>query len=288
MIHSLFCTSGRNIGYLYFLILVALLFTFFSEPHFEAVSYSTLTLIKVYENAERDKNVIFSDNKGKTGIYMWTHLESGKIYIGSAADLSKRLKKYYSPFDLKRANNRICNALICHTHSAFSLSILEYIDISNLYKKEARVLILSREQFFLDTLLPDYNILKVAGSSLGHTHSTSSKALMSEAQSGENNNFYGKTHTAETKALISEANSGLNNPNFGKSFSAETRAKMSAAQGTAIFVYDSQGELVNSFSSARRAASYFNCSKGFILKCAKNGELFKNEWTLSLDKKLRE
>jgi len=36
---------------------------------------------------------------------MWTHKESGRRYVGSAVDLSKRLKDYFSPFYLKRAKN---------------------------------------------------------------------------------------------------------------------------------------------------------------------------------------
>lgn len=54
------------------------------------------------------------------------------MYVGSIVDLFRRLKDYYSPSKLKKANNYICNALIHHTHSVFSLTILEYIDISNL------------------------------------------------------------------------------------------------------------------------------------------------------------
>ena len=48
----------------------------------------------------------------------------------------------------------ICNAIITHTHSAFSLFIFEYINIENLSKEDARKLILSREQYYLDTLEP--------------------------------------------------------------------------------------------------------------------------------------
>jgi excinuclease UvrABC nuclease subunit len=37
-----------------------------------------------------------AENKGKAGIYRWTNLINGKTYVGSAADLSKRLAHYYS------------------------------------------------------------------------------------------------------------------------------------------------------------------------------------------------
>jgi hypothetical protein len=35
----------------------------------------------VYPNADMDKSSILSDNKGKAGIYQWTHILSGKKYV---------------------------------------------------------------------------------------------------------------------------------------------------------------------------------------------------------------
>jgi hypothetical protein len=45
----------------------------------------SLVPVIIYNNADIDRLKILSDNKGKTGIYQWTHNESGKIYVGSAA-----------------------------------------------------------------------------------------------------------------------------------------------------------------------------------------------------------
>jgi len=62
-------------------------------------------------------------------------------------DLSKRLRSYYSINYLDRNKSMyICNSLQNHGYSAFSLTILEYIDVSNLSKDESRKLILEREQ----------------------------------------------------------------------------------------------------------------------------------------------
>jgi len=47
--------------------------------------------IKTYSNAEQDKDKIISDNKDKSGIYMWKNINNGKKYIGSAVDLTNRL-----------------------------------------------------------------------------------------------------------------------------------------------------------------------------------------------------
>jgi len=276
----------------------------------------TFVPVIIYSNAEIDKSVILSANKGKAGIYQWKHNESNKIYIGSAVDLSKRLIKYYSPYGLKETNNYICRALILHGYSAFSLSIVEYIDISNLSKDEAKTLILLREQYYIDYLLPEFNILKLAGNSLGYKHTEETIALMSLAKSGENHPLFGKSHTAETIAKIQAANSGENHPNYGKNRSAETRtkisealsgennpmygrtsvnhpmygkshsvetlAKMSAAKGGTIYVYNiDKTTLVNSFPSARKAAEFFNCCHQTILNNSKNGKIFKEKWFLS-------
>jgi hypothetical protein len=52
--------------------------------------------IKIYLNAEAEKDKILKENKNKSGIYKWTNLINGKKYIGSAVDLYYRLKFYYS------------------------------------------------------------------------------------------------------------------------------------------------------------------------------------------------
>lgn len=39
---------------------------------------------------------ILKDNKGKTGLYRWTNIKTGHTYIGSAVDLSRRLRDYFS------------------------------------------------------------------------------------------------------------------------------------------------------------------------------------------------
>lgn len=92
--------------------------------------------VRVYPNASIAKLEILSSNKEKAIIYLWTHRESGSKYIGSAFDLTKRLNSYYSISGLKQTNSYIYRALLCHTHSAFSLFILEYINVSNLTKKK--------------------------------------------------------------------------------------------------------------------------------------------------------
>jgi group I intron endonuclease len=256
-----------------------LLFTslFMTPPQTYGELDSVLTVaVIVYSNVESNKSIILSDNKDKAGIYQWTHLESNKIYIGSAVDLSKRFKNYYSAYSLKQVDNYISRALLHHGHSAFSLTILEYIDITNLSKEEVRKLILEREQHFLDLIFSEdepntYNILKIAGNLLGFRHSEETLVKM-----------YGKSPTPETIAKMSEAKTGENHPMYGKTHTTEVKAKMSATLGTAIYVYDLNGTLVNTFNSARKAAEYFNSNHVTIMKYVKNKKLYQEQWILSM------
>jgi len=48
----------------------------------------------------------------------------------------------------------ICNALAHHDYDTFSVTIFEIINITNLSKEDVRKLILSRKQYYLDTLEP--------------------------------------------------------------------------------------------------------------------------------------
>lgn len=237
--------------------------------------------------------IIKQELKGKSGIYGFICETTGKLYIGSSINLSNRFSQH-----TKGTNSNILlqNAINKYNLHNFIFIVFEYCEPGDL---------ISREQFFLNTFLPEYNILKVAGSSLGFIHTEESKAKMSFAQksidrSGENNprgmldkphsektktlislRMSGRIVSKETKALISLTNSGNNHPMSGKTHTTEAKEKISATQGTAIFVYDSQGSLVNTFSSARKAAEYFDTSHITIMRYTKNGRQFKDKWILS-------
>jgi LAGLIDADG endonuclease/GIY-YIG catalytic domain len=125
-------------------------------------------LVVIYNNAEENKLKILTDTKNKSGVYLWTHLESNNKYIGSSVNLSRRFTYYYSKVNISRfKKSRIHNALLHYGYSSFSLTILEFIDITNLSKEEAKKIIIEREQYYIDNILPEYNILKTAGSLLG-------------------------------------------------------------------------------------------------------------------------
>ncbi len=77
-------------------------------------------------------------------------------------NITNRLFQYFSVRYLiersKYNNSRIYKALIDYGYKNFKFEVLEYC------KEE---ILFQREQYYIDTLDPEYNILRYAGSSLG-------------------------------------------------------------------------------------------------------------------------
>lgn len=114
--------------------------------------------------------------------------------MGSSSNISTRLKQYINiNYLLKNTRMLICKALLKNGYSKFELKILEYC-----YKTH----VIKREQHYIDLLNPEYNILKIAGSTLGFRHSKETLAKMSVAK-------IGTKHSEETLAKIGRHSRGL-------------------------------------------------------------------------------
>lgn len=99
------------------------------------------------------KSRIMGIVKGFGGVYILTNNINGKRSVGSSINLRKRL---YSNFETKinqfKGVSIIFNALIKYGYSNFSLTV---ILIPNATKES----VLALEQYVIDTLNPEYNIL---------------------------------------------------------------------------------------------------------------------------------
>lgn len=110
----------------------------------------------VFNNPDKDKLKILDEVGKKPGIYMWTNKIDNKSYIGSSVNLKRRLLEYFNANRLLREKSMVINiALLKHGYSNFTLTVLEYCDVSDL---------MSREKYYFDVYSPEYNILKTPGS----------------------------------------------------------------------------------------------------------------------------
>ncbi len=93
----------------------------------------------------------------------------------------------------KGKSKRYCSVLK-YGHIAVRLDILEYCNKENT---------IDREQYYINTLNPEYNILKIAGSRLGLNHSELTKLKISINNTREKNPFYCQKDTKEYKLKMS-------------------------------------------------------------------------------------
>jgi len=100
------------------------------------------------------------DKYKKSGIYKITNIINGNIYIGSAQYLKARKTQHFQILKRNKHHSiHLQNAYNKYGKDAFVFEILEEHPIENLF---------SREQHYIDTLNPEYNILKTAGGLRGN------------------------------------------------------------------------------------------------------------------------
>lgn len=178
---------------------------------------------------------------------MCTNLTTGKRYIGSSICLSARFRCYYSLTYLKKKVEKgtsiIYSSLLKYGYFNFSTDILEYCETS---------LLIQKEQYYIDLLKPEYNILKKAGSRFGAKQSEETKQLISRA-------LKGRTFSDEFKTKLRIAfklRRGTKTSFFGKINAKEAIAKISEKNSLPVKIIDIETNTVKLFASNIKAAEY--------------------------------
>jgi len=166
--------------------------------------------VAIYLDPDIDKIIMMEENRNKCGVYRWVNKLNKKSYVGSSTNLTSRLLDYFQIKNLIKYKTPIHSALLKYGYSNFILEILEYCE-----KKET----ILREQYYLDIILPEYNVLKIAGSSLGFKHSAETIEKMKAA------------HMYDNEIKLNRKLARL-----GFKVSEETRLKLSKISTTAIGV----------------------------------------------------
>ena len=186
------------------------------------------------------------ENRRLCGVYKWTNKLNGKSYIGSSVNLSKRLSNYYNYTFLSKLqhNMLIYKALLKHGHSNFSLEILEYCDKNTTIEKE---------QYYLDLIEPEYNVLPMAGSRLGSKHKQDTL-----------NKFKNRKITSEHKTKLVKHLLSLTSSDEHKERARRQMLKINKAKGFNIEVFDIKTEETFTYFSIREAAKNLGCTHSSI------------------------
>jgi group I intron endonuclease len=164
-----------------------------------------------------------------SGIYQIINTVNNKSYIGSACNIHKRWLMHKRTLKQGSHHNiHLQRAWYQYGITAFTLSVVE--EILNKSK------LIDREQYYLNTLKPEYNICFVAGNQLGQKQSKEARQKKSLKLKGRpkseehkrriSESNKGKLKSEDHKQKLSAVKIGKNNPFFGKIHSTSSREKM--------------------------------------------------------------
>jgi len=138
--------------------------------------------------------------------------------------------------------------------------------------------LLEREQFYLDLLVPEYNILKYAYSLLGFKHSQESiEKLKARIISPEHKEILSSIHkgklvSEETrdKLAAATANFRKNNPLTPEAL-ANIKAKTIAREGVSVSVLNTETKEIKEFTNQTEAGVFLNVTRQAVYNAIKRG-----------------
>jgi len=136
-------------------------------------------------------------------------------------------------------------------------------------------LLTEREQFWLDFLQPEYNVLKFAYRSTGFQHSPEARELIRQSA-------LGRKHSAETRERISASIKGQDNPFFGRTHSIEVRQKISMMNTLSkIYLYDEFKSLLFIFPSLTNLATLIRSNNNTLKNYIESQDVFRGSFYIS-------
>ena len=205
--------------------------------------------------------------ENKIGIYCIENKINKKKYIGSSKDVYKRKNRHFSELrNSKHKNNKLQRSYNKHGKDNFIFYVLEFVENENE--------LIIREQYYIDSVKPEYNINLIANSSLGVKRSEETKEKVRQAN-------IGLKHPEWRNKIKSEAQGGENHWTKKKKFSEESKKKMSESQKKlyeegnkhpllkSIIQMDLNGVILKVWDSPSIASKELNINADGIRNCAR-------------------
>jgi len=249
-----------------------------SEQLTNFLAEKELNPVFTYENLS-DSSVkvkVLNETRDLSGIYLILNKVTLDYYIGSASTgkFHARFSNHLFNFN---GSKIVKNAVKKYGLSSFAFIVLELFP--EVVNKENNKRLLDLEDFYIKSLLPNYNILTEAGSSFGYKHSEITRIKM-------------KTNYSEERRMI------IGNLNRGKSFSPDTIELMRKAalnrskpiysekaianmkkSSKAIIVYNLDYTVFGEFPSIVEASKFMGCGQNTIRRALQTPQkILRRRW----------
>jgi group I intron endonuclease len=237
-----------------------------------------LTPVYCYEdlNLNSTRKKIETETRNLSGIYLILNKVTLDYYIGSAAT-----NRFYARFSNHliyfRGSKIVKLAVRKYKLDQFAFLILEiFPDVVNRINNKR---LLDLEDFYLKSLLPNYNILTEAGSSFGYKHTEVTRLKMKAEYSQERREKIGNLNRG--KSLPCATKEKLRNSCLTRDkriYSDESILNMKKKYKP-IILYNLDNTVYGEFSSIVEAANSIGCSEKTIRRAFKtNKKILKRRW----------
>lgn len=249
-----------------------------SEELTKFISEKNLHPVFIYEDL-LDKTVksrVLNDTRGLSGIYLILNKVTLDYYIGSAstgrfhARFSNHLFNFHGSKVVKYAVKK-------HGVSSFAFIVLELFP--EIVNKENNKKLLDLEDFYLKSLLPNYNILTEAGSSFGYKHNETTRLNIKTNYSEERRLAIasldkGKSFFPSTIEAMKQ--SALNRV---KPIYSEEGIQNMKNNSKAILVYNMDYTVYGEFPSITEASKSLGCSQKTIYRALQTPKkILRRRW----------
>jgi len=241
----------------------------YSEEVRDFIKDKNINPLFIYEdlNMETTKDRLLSETRNLAGIYLILNKFTMHYYIGSASTgkFNSRFQNHLFNFNGSKV---VKNAVKKYKIYAFSFMVLEVFN--EVVNKQNNKDLLDLEDYYLKSLLPDYNILTEAGSSFGYKHTEISRIKMKACYTEQRraaiaNLNKGKKLSKETLEAIQRA--ALNKIKPVYSEKALTNMKKNSK---AIVVYNFDSTVFGEFNCIEEASKNLGCDQKTIRRALLN------------------
>ena len=249
-----------------------------SEQLTKFISEKNLNPVFIYEDlsGKAVKARILNDTRGLSGIYLILNKVTVDYYIVSASTgrFHARFSNHLFNF---HGSKVVKNAVKKHGISCFAFIILELFP--EIVNKENNKKLLDLEDFYLKSLLPNYNILTEAGSSFGYKHNETTrlnvKTNYSEgrrlaiASLDKGKSFFPSTIEAMKQSALNRV----------KPIYSEEGIQNMKNNSKAILVYNMDYTVYGEFPSITEASKSLGCSQKTIYRALQTPKkILRRRW----------
>lgn len=243
----------------------------------------------IYDNLCEDsvRRNIVKETKRLSGIYMILNKETLSYYIGSASTgiINSRFTNHLIYL---KGSKIIKNSVKKYGLHNFVFIVLELFP--EIVNQENNKKLLNLEDFYIKSLLPDYNILTEAGSSFGYKHTEVTRIKMKANYSEQRRKLIGDLNSSPggarktfcSKTIESMRQSALNRKDVNYTKQGILNMKKNSKS---IIVKQLNNTVYGEFNSIVETAEALNCSTKTIQRTLKSpSKLLKGRWIVYYNK----